>query len=201
MSPAPMRPLYAIGAATVILGVVAAYMKFQASVSRPPPRVIERTAEGDFDLELTLTFDAAPDPFSLDGEAIHVAFRGRTLLSQKKPVAAGEPLLVEHVEGIVLPSAGREGRNEFFLRVSPAQASEAGDAFALNSPPAETAEPAKAVARAVRVRLLRDGVAVADETLWSAPGEPVEGVIAVTLAPDSVNNAPARGAGETDGDH
>jgi hypothetical protein len=31
------------------------------------------------------------------------------------------------------------------------------------------------------VRVLRGGEAVGDETLWSAPGEPVEGVVAVEV--------------------
>ena len=54
------------------------------------------------------------------------------------------------------------GVNSFFVRCTPS-ASE-GD-----------------VARALRLRVLRDGDPIADSTLWSAPGAPCEGVVEVKV--------------------
>jgi hypothetical protein len=164
-----MRPLYALAAAATILGVVAAYMKFQASVTRPPATVVERVAEGSFSVELTLTFDAAPDAFSLEGDSVLVTFRNRKLLARQDHVAAGTPIVIEDVQGIVAGD-GRTGRNEFYVKATPAE---------------DSGETEFAVSRAVRVRVLRDGQPVGDSTIWSAPGQPVEGVVTVAVAPSA----------------
>ena len=52
------------------------------------------------------------------------------------------------------------GQNEFFVQAAPQ-------------------DTTTARARAVRVRILRDGNPLADETLWSEPGEVVQGAVLV----------------------
>ena len=112
-----------------------------------------------FSVEVTLTFDAGPDAFALnlsDAPSVLVQLRGTDLLRRQDAVAAGDQLLIEDVSGIVT------GNNEFFVQVTPRD---------LTSP----------VARAVRVRVLRDEMALADETLWSEPGEVVRGAVVVAV--------------------
>jgi hypothetical protein len=186
-----MRPLYALAAAVSILGVVAIYMKFQASVARPPATVVEQTATGSFDVELTLTFDAGPDAFSLGGDSLLVTFRNRKLLEKKDPIAAGAPITIRDVQGIVArqtsadgdDAAPATGRNEFYVKATPAEADLPADAFSTDP---TGRQPAALVSRAARVRILRDGVSIGDSTLWSEPGQPVEGVVTVEVEPEPV---------------
>jgi hypothetical protein len=192
-----MRPFYAFAAAGAILAIVAGYMKFQAAVARPPATIVEKTAEGKFDVELTLTFDAGADAFSLGGESLVVSFRDRKLIEKTEPIAAGTPLVIRDVQGIVAASSGESsddasstdassaddaasaaGRNEFYIKATPAEPDRETDEFALDESPSS-----RPVSRAVRVRILRDGVPIGDQTLWSEPGQPVEGVAAVEVEP------------------
>ena len=107
-----------------------------------------------------MTFAAGPDPFALDldnAPSLLVTFRGRELLRITEEIPAGEPVRIEDVEGVVA------GANEFFVAASPTST----DA---------------AVARAIRVRILRDGATVAEQSLWSDPGESVDGIVVVDVA-------------------
>jgi hypothetical protein len=130
---------------------------------RPRPAAViaafEPTAAGIFTVEVTLTFAAGPDPFALDlddAPALVVSFRGRDLLRRTEEIPAGQPIRIESVEGLVA------GANEFYVAATP------------------TAQDA-AVARAIRVRILRDGATVAEQSLWSAPGESVNGIVVVDV--------------------
>jgi hypothetical protein len=159
-----MRPLLTIIIGAAIVGLVQAYMMFQASLpSTRPTQQVEHQAQGVFSVEVVLTFDAAGDSFSLDPTAVVVEFQGQSLLKIQEPVVAGTPLTVESVPGVV------EGRNEFFVIVSPKNQDQT-------------------VQRAVRVRILRDGVPVAEKSLWSESEGTVGGKIEITVPSSAVTD-------------
>ena len=110
------------------------------------------------------------DDFALEPASVLVRLGGRDLLRRADRVPAGTALVIDDVPGIV------EGRNEFYVQVT-------------------GSEQARSGARAVRVRVLRDGRPMdrAEQTLWSAPGERVEGVV--------VLDVPKRGSAEEPHDH
>ena len=170
-----MRPLLALLVAGSILGGLQLYMQFRPQ----PKRVVhdvEQSAAGRFTVEITLTFDAGPDAFALDpssAPAVLLQLRGTDVVRRTDSIAAGEQVRADHVQGIVT------GKNEFFVQATPQ-------------------DGVAAVARAVRVRILRDGNPVADETLWAEPGEVVQGAVMVDVpawvgAPSAANRAARRG--------
>jgi hypothetical protein len=164
-----MRPLLALLLSLAIFGAVGGYLRFARELQQQRAIVgAENTAaEGKFTLEVTLSFDAGADSaFSLDpskSTAVRVQFRGREVLRVDEPVSAGTALRVEDVEEIV------PGANEFYVEAHPANA-------------------ALPVAHAARVRVFRDGHPIADETIWSEPGLPVQGTVRVEV--------PAHGSGD-----
>lgn len=154
-----MRPLIAlVGSALILLGVHF-YLRFAASLRHQPAAVVTDTAAtGVYSADITLTFDAQADEFSL--EPISLVFRHQTkeLLKRTDLVAAGDPLMIRNIDGII------EGPNEFYLEVVPR-------------------DDGKQLAKATRVRLFRDGVVVADTTLWSEPGQVPRGRITLEVTP------------------
>ena len=151
-----MRPILAVVIAFVILGGLQFYMRSRPVPQNvlPPPKVL---AEGKFDVELTLTFDAVPDPFAFDptkASSVVVMFEGQDLIRLSDNVVSGVPLLVEDVASIAA------GRNEFFVEVIPK------NAFELKT-------------RGLRIRVFRDGVVLGEKSLWSEPGSSVAGAIVV----------------------
>ena len=158
-----MRPLAAILLAVLILGSVKAYMLFERSL--PPPMVVstvQQSAAGKFSVDVTLTFDAAADEFALEPLSVVIELQGQELFRSREPVPADRPIVLEDVPRVV------EGRNSFFLKVTPADSD-------FNSE------------RAVRVRVLRDGEPVSEQTLWSEPGGVVEGIVNVDVQPTHVS--------------
>lgn len=152
-----MRPLLALLLSAAILLGVRSYLQFAESLRGGPPVVVEETAaSGTFSVEVTLTFDAQADDFSLEPVSLVLRRHGQTLLKREGLVPAGEPLVVPDVPGVV------EGRNEFYFECVPR-------------------DDGSLLARAVRVRVLRDDVPVADETLWAAPGHTPRGTIVVDV--------------------
>jgi hypothetical protein len=118
--------------------------------------VEEAAAAGVFSAEITLTFDAAPDEFALEPIALVFKQQDRVLLERTEKVAAGEPIVIDHLPGIIA------GRNEFYFECIPSPADQP-------------------LARAVRVRLLRDGAEVADATLWAPAGQTPRGRITLDV--------------------
>ena len=116
-----------------------------------------------YTLEITPGFSAAPDPFALVTEAgeraplLTVRMGGRTLLRVEEEMAAGVPIPLSPVEGLAA------GENEIYIQASP-PVEEAGKSHAL------------------RVRILDEGIPLAEKTFWSAPGGAVGGTFAFTLA-------------------
>ena len=167
-----MRPLLALLLCATIFGAVGGYLRFlhgvqagaaaQAKIAIP-----EERASGKFSLEIALTFDAGgDDAFALEAAqstSVLVQMRGRDLLRLEETVAAGTPVAVEDVQGIVA------GANEFYVDVRP------------------SAE-ALAAAHAVRVRVLRDGNPLAEQILWSEPGLPVRGTVRIEIKPSAIED-------------
>jgi hypothetical protein len=110
-----------------------------------------------FAVEITLTFDAETDPFFTDQPtSLRVMLGQIELLRRSDRIEAGSTLRIEPVASVA------QGRNEFYVEAVPSSEATTG-------------------ARAVRVRVLRDGEAVADQTLWAEPGEPVAGPVVVDV--------------------
>ena len=152
-----MRPVLALALACGILGLVQSYMVFQRTAPRAQAAVLPVAirAEGRFEIEATLTFDAAPDDFDVRPASLEIRQVDEELLRLDTPLPAGETVRIE--------AELENGFNEFYVRAWPADNA--------------------SKERAMRVRVLRDGVAVAEQTLWSQPGEPVEGPIRLEIEP------------------
>lgn len=143
----------------VLVGGLTLYMDHRDS--RP---VAARTAAaldmagGRYSVEVTPSFAAEADPFALaigdaaETSALSVTLRGRDLLSLAGGNEPGVPLEIANVEGVTA------GDNEILLRAAP--------------PP-----DAPSRRHFVQVRVLRDGLPLADETFWSEGGARVEGVL------------------------
>ena len=152
-----MRPLFALFIPLMVFGSVRAYTLFERSLPAPVVIAISpQQAEGQFTLDLTLTFDAAPDEFDLEPSSAVVQLQGRDIFRSKEPHQAATPIRLKNVEGVV------EGINTFFVKVAPAKSDFTSQ-------------------RAIRLRVLRDGEPVADHTLWSTPGEVVQGTVEVLV--------------------
>jgi len=152
-----MRPLIALAIVVLVFGSVEAYMLFQDSL--PVADVAESVVEhagGKFSVELTLTFDAAPDGFALEPVSALVQFDGKDLFRSAERIAAGTSIVIDNVKDILA------GKNDFYVKIVAAD-----ERFDLQ--------------HAVRLRVLRNGAPIAEHTLWSDPGEPVEGVVRVDV--------------------
>lgn len=153
-----MRPLLAASVAVVVLGGMKLYIDSAQPKLRPQLIQLPKAADGVFSLDVTLTFAAGPDPFALDladAPSLLIQLQGRDLMRKAEIVSAGEKLTVDGIEDIV------QGANEFYVQATP--------------------QASNAVSRAIRIRVLRDNVAIAEQTLWSAPGEPVQGAVIVDV--------------------
>jgi len=155
-----------------LLGGMSAYMQLKSQRHAVKPTYEPPPALGIYSLELTPNFSAEKDPFALDigdtadGPAlVELKFGKRVLLAERSAVKAGHALRVDSVEGI------RVGKNQFHVSV---------------------AVPADKLtgSHAVRIRILRDDVQVADQTLWSEPGHPVSGEVTLDVAPLEEESAP-----------
>jgi hypothetical protein len=148
-----MRPLIALLTAAAILLSVHFYLQFAASLrGGHVEAVADVAATGIYSADVTLTFDAQADEFSLEPVSLVLRQQQRVLLKREDLVPAGEPLVVPNIPGVLV------GDNEFYFE----------------SVPKNEGAP---VARAVRVRLFRDGTLVAEQTLWSEPGQVPRGPI------------------------
>jgi hypothetical protein len=180
-----MRPLLAVALVLLILGSVWGYLAFVSNVPLTTYDTASREAEGVFTVEVTLTFDAALDAFTVDPKAspLEVRLRGRNLIEGRDPFRGGVPIVISPVEGIVEGHGNQAGRNDFTIYAVPKPPEQ--DDFAVD------AAAAPQLAHAVRVRILRDGQPVADQTIWSDPGQPVQGNITLTVEPRSASSAHA----------
>lgn len=155
-----MRPFFAILVVVTILGGMQAYMTYRPRPQAASAVIQETSARGSFSVEVTPSFDAGPDQFALeldDAPSLIVQFRGKEILSHRDAIDAGTAVTVDDVSGLVV------GGNEFFVRATPAT---------LND-----------ISLAIRIRILRDGSPLADQTLWSEPGEAPQGTVVIDVPP------------------
>jgi hypothetical protein len=117
----------------------------QRESSAAPQEFTRVEAAGIYALELTATFPVEADAFTLNKTALTLSLNGKMVLKRTENLGAGERVKVDKVDGIKI------GENEFFLEANP---------------PDEILQRSNAV----RLRVLRDGVPIADETRWSEPG-------------------------------
>lgn len=129
-----------------------------APIQAPARQVVTRQ---DFTLEITPTFSPEPDPFALQDPtttaAPLVVRTAERELFRAARLEPGVPVRVHPVNGLV------EGRNELYLQAQPPLSEADRD-------------------HAVRVRLLRNGQVVVDQTLWGQSGANVAGTIPFTLS-------------------
>lgn len=154
MSP---RIFYAAVLCVLILGGAGVFLREKQPEAGLPAFHYTQASE-QYSLELTPTFSLEKDPFALntdDSPAMVVTLGGKELLALDS-AAAGEPVLLEEVRGLV------KGMNEFFITATPSGA-------------------AASAAQALRVRLLQGGQPVADESYWTSHGLPVKAVFRVAL--------------------
>lgn len=158
MSAIPTRPLLAALLIVGILGGMAIYTSFLERL-RAQARadaglregIHEVAATGQYSLEVTLTFDAAPDEFSAFPNPASVLVQRSAvppvdLLRITKPVAAGTPIRVENVQGLVL------GENRLIVSAFPADI-------------ASTRE------LALRLRVFQGTQVIGETSVWSSLGQ------------------------------
>ncbi len=121
------------------------------------------SADARYDVELTLTFDAQPDPFALvsdDSEAppvVTVRLNDRNVAEMREGLPPGTPWVQTNIDGVVV------GANELYIEAIP---------------PVEQTD----VRHAVRLRILQDNEVLADRTFWSDGGANVTGVLGFEIA-------------------
>lgn len=149
----------------VVFGGLNLYMKrFEARQSANVPVFRQVQSESFYALEVTATFKVQPDPFSLrtenssDPAALSVRIGEREIL-RRAEVEAGVPVRVKPVPSMVL------GTNEFFVEA--------------NMPLELTGKNL-----ALQIKLIRDGLPVAEKTMWSEGGNRIAGTFSVNLDKD-----------------
>ena len=155
-----LRVLLAVGVSVAILGGLALFMTVRPT---PLPTVDPSTADwvtGQTSIEVTLTFDAGPDPFALeatDAPSLLVLHHGRELLRRTDRVARGEVISITDLTQ--LPA----GPNRFLVRAIPQESD-------------------STMSHGLRLRVIHNDQTVADQTVWSDAGPIVEGEVVVQLA-------------------
>jgi len=147
------------------MGGLSLYMHERESVQAMDngEMMVQRTPEGIFGLDITLSFTAQPDSFGVKTDekptSLLVRLNGKEILRRHDEVAAGIPVLIEPVRGLV------EGVNEFYVESSPAS----GEA-----PRAE----------AVRLRCFWDGKELIEHTYWTEAGPDISATFPINLRTD-----------------
>ncbi len=157
----PMRPLLAALILGVLLGGLKLYMAVRPSREISAPPKLLPSAAGRFAIDVTLSFAAGPDPYALESDnapSLLVLFRGQEILRENTILEPGAIVRRDDLDSVAV------GANEFFLRATPQDSN-------------------SLAARAVRLRVYRDGHPIAQQTLWSEPGGAVEGAVVVDVPP------------------
>src|SRR5208283_3349491 len=125
--------------------------------------MVQKTPEGTFGLDITLSFAAQPDSFGVKTDekpiSLLVRLNGKEILRRHDEVAAGIPVLVEPVRGLV------DGVNEFYVESSP--------------PSGEVPR-----AQALRLRCFRDGNELTEHTDWTEAGANLSAAFSINLRTD-----------------
>lgn len=141
-------------------GGVAAYMHLRHAPEGPRKAMADqpRAADRAYALELTLTFDAQPDPFALDAgggdvpPVVSVRLNGVVVAALTETGGPGIPWHKDQIPGVAA------GANELLIEASPP----------MGGPGAR---------HAARIRLLTEGQPVADATFWSEAGAKITGTL------------------------
>jgi hypothetical protein len=121
--------------------------------------------EGTFGLDITLSFTAQPDSFEVKTHetdkltSLVVRLNGKEILHRYDEVAAGIPVPVKPVKGLV------DGVNEFYVE---------------SSPPSGEAPRAQAV----RLRCFRDGKELTEHTYWTEVCTNISATFSINLRTD-----------------
>lgn len=179
-----MRVAAALTLTVFILGGMWAYTSFTNSLRIERSEVAEAEAAGQFQLEVVSTFDAAGDEFGQS--ALLIKFRDRVLLDLKE-LKAGEKAIITDLPEI------KEGRNDFFVVLSPRETSQksGSDPFSLESSGSTNTPDTvdqTSIARAVNIRITRDGLIVAQETLWSSAPGPISDLVELEVTTTESDN-------------
>ena len=204
----PVRPILAVAISLLVCGLVGGYQAFVDSL--PTNNVTEfltKPATGDYAIEITLSFDARGDAF--DPTALLVRLDGKDLLEQTTPLAAGAPVRIHPVEGLIV------GVNELYIQVGTGESAaerpsdesasfaDAGgfgeeksslDEFGLPAEPDTTSsnEPSGiGIAKAIRVRIFDGDSVLVEKTVWSEPGQTISSTIVVEV-PDNQQTMPSK---------
>lgn len=165
-----MRIILAIFIWIIFAGGLALYMDNR----NPAPSPVEKTEagsepvsaslnQGHYVLEITPAFAAEPDPFALQTDpgllppALLVRIGNREILRVTEPMDAGIPLVTDPLTGL------SPGKNEIWFETSPRL-------------------EAYSKTHALRIRVLENSQAIADQTFWSEPGENISGVLQFGIA-------------------
>lgn len=153
-----MRILLVILIWILMVGGLALYIRARGVPLPGATAPASQATAGHVTLEITPTFTAEPDPFALQTgtteppAALILRMNGRELSRITDKIESGKALRIEPKDAAVT------GTNELFLEASP---------------PSEQSEQS----HALRVRVYRDGLLLADQTLWSEPGGKVLGSV------------------------
>jgi hypothetical protein len=161
-----LRILLAAAVWLIFTGGTALYMAHRDVVAEISTPAVERSvASGVYALRITPSFIAEKDPFALDiddddGAALLTArLGGREIVSVTSAADARAEYVVEPLEGV------RAGENEIYVyAASPADR--------------------HGTYNALRAVVTRDGLPVAEKTIWSAPGETVAGSVTFDAGAD-----------------
>jgi hypothetical protein len=158
-----MRILLAVTIWVLFVGGLSLYMhRLDRAVSGGPGVVEPERAAGDYTIVVTPGFAVEPDPFALatdDSEtppALIVRLGGEEIYRSGDRLGGGRPIMIEPGENLVI------GSNEIYVEASP---------------PADEYD----MDHAVRVQVLRDETAVAEETFWAGGGNRVTGALQFIL--------------------
>ena len=163
-----MRPILA-GLITVALFIgVYGYTRFVESVRRPLIQIQEDFSTDDYSLLITRTFDCVGDP-EFEIPALMVSFRDRVILEIQDPVPMNDVVEIKKIENVAI------GRNSLVVKAvygvianSESQANEQVDEW---GDPMPQSSQSVAKQHALRVRILRGNLVIADKTAWIGPGE------------------------------
>ena len=154
-----MRPTLVVVLACVILGGVKWFLDAHSPISPARRQAEIVAASGEYTVELTTTFDAGPDEFGLDdvssSPSLLVQLDGEEIMNRADTVLASDTPIIARANVIV-------GVNEFFVQASPL-----------------TSDLAP---RSIRIRILRDGNPIADETIWPEPGDILQGTVSLEVS-------------------
>ena len=155
----------------VCVGGVALYMQARDAVRLAGPAApvaAPQTAAAHYDLEVTLTFEAQADPFALTAEAaeppvaVGVRLNNTNAVDVPEDLAPGVPWVLPDLDGVVF------GTNELLIEATP---------------PLDGVQ----ARHAVRVRVLEQGNAIADQTFWSEGGAKITGTLLFQAASGGVD--------------